>query len=145
MRIATIYGSLDQPAPAIDMAKAAGANTIRITDFLSYGINSTQAVELEMAWQRVDNVIDLAAKANMRVLRPFAAAQPPPDRGTEPYVRDWLPYLTKAATRVNTTTGVAFRDDPTIALVSIAGEVEPPHGDAKPSVPTTRQITQFFR
>ena len=146
MRIATIYGSLDDPGPAIDMAKAAGANTIRITDFLSYGINSAQAVELEAAWQRVDNVIDLAAKANMRLLLDLS-----PLRnlmlveGLNPYVRDWTPYLTKAATRINTITGVAYRDDPTIALVSMAGEVEPPHGDAKPSLPTTRQVTQFFR
>jgi hypothetical protein len=146
MRIATIYGSLADPSPAIEMAKAAGANTIRITDFLTYGTNSAEAVETESSWQRVDNVIDLAAKSGMRVLLDLSPLRNLLlDEGVNPYLPDWVPYLTKAATRVNTITGVAYRDDPTIALVSIAGEVEPPNGGATPRLPTTRQVTQFFR
>lgn len=146
MRIATIYGSLADPGPAIEMARASGANTIRITDFLTYGTNSAEAVASEQAWQRVDVVIDRAAQSGMRVLLDLSPLRNLLlDEGVNPYVRDWLPYLTKAATRVNTVTAVAYRDDPTIALVSIAGEVEPPNGGSTPRLPTTRQVTQFFR
>ena len=146
MRAATVYGSLGDPLPAIQMAAAAGANTIRVTDFLSFGATAAEAVTSESAWAQVDSVIALAAGADMHVLLDLSPLR---NRllveGRNPYVQDWSAYLTLAATRINTVTGVAYRDDPTIALVSIAGEPEPPHGGPKPTLPSTSQLTRFFR
>ncbi len=145
MKAVSIYGAMFDPGPAIAMAQEAGANTIRLTDFLQYGTPAQEAVASEEAWARVDAVIATSAAAGLRVLLDLSPYRNLlTDDGLNPYVVDWTAYLTTAAARVNTITGVAYRDDPTIALVSIAGEPLPPHGDPGPTVPTSRQLTDFF-
>ena len=45
-------------------------------------------------------------------------------RGLNPYTVDWVPFLTFVVSRVNTTSGIRYGDDRTIAMISFAGEVD---------------------
>ncbi|MDO8306971.1 MAG: cellulase family glycosylhydrolase [Actinomycetota bacterium] len=145
MRAASIYHSLASPGPAIDMAIAAGANTIRITDFLTDGLPADVAIHDEGTWALVDSAIAETAQHGLHVnldlssYRNLLAAQ-----GMNPYTHDWTQFLTIVATRINSVTGRAYRDDPAIALVSIAGEPAAPNGEPGPGVPTRRQLTAFY-
>jgi Tol biopolymer transport system component len=66
---------------------------------------------------------------------------------TDPYSPDdsasWDSFLQFVATRVNTVTGVEYRSDPTIAIVSFAGEPNPPNS-GEPLKPTTQELTDFY-
>jgi probable HAF family extracellular repeat protein len=66
---------------------------------------------------------------------------------TDPYspaqTTAWSDFLGFVANRVNTVTGVAYRDDPTIAIVSFAGEPNPPNS-AEPLRPGTQELTDFY-
>jgi CSLREA domain-containing protein/uncharacterized repeat protein (TIGR01451 family) len=55
----------------------------------------------------------------------------------------WQSFLQFVATRVNTVTGVEYRSDPTIAIVSFAGEPNPPNS-GEPLKPTTQELTDFY-
>ncbi|NHC13434.1 glycoside hydrolase 5 family protein [Motilibacter deserti] len=144
MRAGSIYGMLDRPSEATSLAVAAGLNTIRVTDFLE-GTSADAAVADERWWMRVDKIVAAAQQASLRVLldlstyRNLLAKQ-----GINPYTKDWGPLLAKVATRVNTVTKVKYADDPTIAMLALAGEAEPPKGSPAPTVPTTAQLTGFF-
>ncbi len=65
----------------------------------------------------------------------------------DPYSTDranaWSNFLTWVATRTNTVTGVEYRNDPTIAIVSFAGEPNPPNSQ-EPLRPTTQELTNFY-
>jgi CSLREA domain-containing protein len=70
-----------------------------------------------------------------------------PGMSTDPYSLDaapaWATFLEFVATRVNTVTGVEYREDPTIALVAFAGEPHPPDsGEALK--PGTQELTDFY-
>ena len=56
---------------------------------------------------------------------------------------EWDTFLGWVATRTNTVTGVQYRDDPTIAIVSFAGEPNPPNS-GEPLKPTTTELTDFY-
>ena len=55
--------------------------------------------------------------------------------------RDWMAFV---ANRVNTVTGVRYRDDPTIAIVSIAGEPGPPNSEECGMAASTQELTDFY-
>ncbi len=55
----------------------------------------------------------------------------------------WDTFLQFVATRVNTVTGVEYRADPTIAIVSFAGEPNAPNS-GEPLKPTTQELTDFY-
>ena len=46
---------------------------------------------------------------------------------------------------MNTVTGVAYKNDPTIALVGFAGEVDAINGNTDPRSPTTTQLNAFYQ
>lgn len=65
--------------------------------------------------------------------------------GLNPYTHDWGPFIQFAANRRNTVTGARYGDDPTIALIAFAGEVEPINTPDNRLGVTTTQVTTFFR
>ncbi|NHC44727.1 cellulase family glycosylhydrolase [Motilibacter aurantiacus] len=144
MRAGSVYGMLDRPVEAAGLAVAAGLNTIRVTDFLE-GTAADAAAAEERWWLRVDRLVAAARQAGLRVLldlsvyRNLLARQ-----GVNPYTKDWGQLLRTVARRTNTVTRVRYADDPTIALIALAGEAEPPKGSPAPTVPTTAQLTAFF-
>jgi virginiamycin B lyase len=66
---------------------------------------------------------------------------------TNPYspakAGEWDSFLDFVATRTNTETGLEYRLDPTIAIVSFAGEPNPPNS-GEPLKPTTQELTDFY-
>jgi streptogramin lyase len=66
---------------------------------------------------------------------------------TNPYSNaragEWDSFLEFVATRTNTETGLEYRLDPTIAIVSFAGEPNPPNS-GEPLKPTTQELTDFY-
>lgn len=70
-----------------------------------------------------------------------------PSSCTDPYSAAdstaWQSFLAFVATRLNSVTGVAYKNDPTIAIVSFAGEPNPPNS-GEPLKPTTQELTDFY-
>lgn len=70
-----------------------------------------------------------------------------PAQCTNPYSTDqvsaWDQFLSWVATRTNSVTGIQYRYDPTIAIVSFAGEPEPPNSQ-EPLRPGTQELTDFY-
>ena len=58
---------------------------------------------------------------------------------------DWLPFLSFVVSRVNTTSGIRYGDDRTIAMVGFAGEVDGIKGGDNTYGLTTDQLTVFYR
>ena len=64
----------------------------------------------------------------------------------KPTTVDWDRYLRFIADRRNTITRILYKNDPTIAMVELFGEIPTPHdGSDKGAAGTTYQITSFFR
>jgi hypothetical protein len=131
---ATIYNpgvvpyrsGLKDPADTIALARDAHLNTIRITDFLDVNGSPSTAPYDPARWRLVDGVIAAARSAGMHVdlgLADYRAMLW--NNCIDPYTADWSSFLSFVADRVNTVDGSVYRDDPTLALVSIAGEPEP--------------------
>ncbi len=132
----------DDPAGTARSAVDAGLNLVRVVDFLDTGGDPGRAPYDAVRWTGVDRVIAAAAAAGLKVELDLSTYRNLlKQRGLNPYSADWGPFVRWVATRRNTATGVRYRDDPTIALVAFAGEVEPP--SAKNSW-TTAQVTGFF-
>lgn len=140
---ASMVGGLEDPAAVMKRAKAAGLNAVRVTNWLHEEAGSDP--RQESRWVLVDQTLAAAHAANLRVIldlstyRNFLF-----NSGKNPYAQDWGPMLSWVANRRNTLTGTRYGDDPTIALVVFAGEVEGINGNADPRTPTTAQLTEFF-
>ena len=142
----TVYNGLADPQSAVAQVSALGLNTVRITDFLDVNGDPATAPFDETAWRAVDRLIAAAADAGVHVELDFSTYRNLLKRaGGNPYTVDWLPFLRFAADRVNTATGVRYADDPTIALVSFAGEVDGITGGDNTYGLTTAGLTGFYR
>jgi hypothetical protein len=161
---ATIYNpgvvpyrsGLKDPADTITLAREAHLNTIRITDFLDVNGSPDTAPYDPARWRLVDGVIAAARSAGMHVdlgLADYRAVLW--NNCVDPYTADWSKFLGFVADRVNTVDGSVYRDDPTLALVSIAGEPKPANkpyaftasATGKPCTLTysTADLTAFYR
>ena len=87
----------------------------------------------ESVWQRVDLLLDVARRENIKVILDFSTltyetgrfAQPPFDV-TDPANFDRLkPIYQRIPRRINSINGRAYKDDPTILGYSILGEIVP--------------------
>jgi mannan endo-1,4-beta-mannosidase len=146
---------LKDPTDTIALAKQAHLNTIRITDFLDKKGDPQRAPYDENVWQRVDSMISAAGRAGLRIdlsLADFRAVLW--NNCANPYTADWTRFVTFVANRVNTVTGQTYKNDPTIAFVSIAGEPLPvgshpfsakATGQACTITYTTTDLTNFYR
>ncbi len=142
LKMASVYAIGGHRATDISLARQGGLNTIRLVDMLDESGPVSGAYD-EAAWDQVDADIAAAHAAGLHVELDLSSYRNLlQHNGIDPYTRDWEPFLTFVADRVNTVTGVRYADDPTIALVAFAGEVAAP-GDGKPDSAAT-PIYDFF-
>jgi endo-1,4-beta-mannosidase len=143
---ASAYRGLADPLATVRRVQDAGLNTLRIVNFLDeeHGQPATAPFD-ESSWQQVDRLIATAAAAHLRVILDLSTYRNLLlHAGVNPYTTDWGPVVDFVTSRRNTVTGVRYRDDPTIALISLAGEVEPfEHSDTDVGVERAH-ITTFF-
>jgi hypothetical protein len=138
-------GGLDDPDARSTLAVAAGLNTLRIVDFLDVKGAPATAPYDSARWQRVDRVIASAGAHGLHVILDLSTYRNLLwNAGLDPYTVDWRAFLQFVATRVNTVTGVRYANDPTIALMAFAGEVEPIDTPSNTRGITTSQVTDFF-
>jgi hypothetical protein len=125
-------------ASAVSLAKSLKLNTLRLTDWLSRTANPYDPA----AWANVDAIIAEAGRQSLRIeLNLSTYRNLLLHAGVNPYTADWTPFMRFVANRVNTVNRVRYGDDPTIALLSVAGEV-PALKDAKVSAD---QLVAFYR
>jgi hypothetical protein len=137
---------MDDPGTAMRRARDANLNTVRIVNFLDEHGSVGSAPYSEWHWARLDRVIAAASNAGLKVILDLSTYRNLlANAGRNPYAYDWHEFLRFAATRRNTVTGVRYADDATIALVAIAGEVEPINTPDNKLGVTTAQVTNFFR
>lgn len=142
---ASVLGGMDDAAATSAHARSAGLNTIRVVNFLDErGAPATAAYD-EWHWARLDRIIADASANDLKVILDLSTYRNMlANAGLNPYAEDWGPFVSFAANRRNTVTGVRYGDDPTIALVAIAGEVEPINTPDNRLGVTTSQVTEFF-
>lgn len=140
---ATAYSHYDDPEHEIALAKRAHVNVIELVEFdTEYHVLSDTMSEA--TWTRVDRFLAAAHEAGMHVILHFAEyGQSLAAAGITPTTVDWKPYLSFVANRVNTVTGVRYKDDPTIAMVQLYGEIDAPNFGV-PTAGTTAEMTAFF-
>jgi hypothetical protein len=145
-------GTLSQLA---QWAQDGGLNTLRIVNFFPEGSPSAPtdpevAPYDESSWRRVDGILAACRESGLRAildlsvyrncLHNWAYAH---GETTTPYSRDWSRFIRFVVTRKNTVNHQPYRSDSTIALVSFAGEPNPPHS-GEPLKPTTQELTGFY-
>ena len=142
---ATAYGAYGEPAGEIGLAESAGVNVLELVEF-DTAHHVLGDVESQATWERVDRFIAAAGSAHMHVVLNLSEyGQSLLAAGITPATADWGGYLRFIAQRRNTVTGVLYREDPTIAMVELYGEIDPPNAGPRPGVAgTTAQITAFF-
>lgn len=135
-----LYGA----AGNVASAPAAHVNTIRITNWLHEepGNNPYD----ESRWSIVDGILAQAQSSGMHAILDLSTYRNfLYNTGLNPYTQDWGTMVTFVANRVNTITHVAYKNDPTIAIVGFAGEVDGITGNSDPRSPTTWQLNTFYQ
>jgi hypothetical protein len=142
-----VFSGLDDPSATIALAAAANVNTVRVVNWL-YEFDPVNVAEFrERDWSRLDRFIATAQAGGLRVILDLSTFRNLLRfNGIEPYAYDWGPFLRFAAARVNTVTGVPYRDDPSIAMFALAGEAEPITGNSDPlKASSTAELTDFYK
>ena len=143
---ASVLSGLDDPASTSARARSAGINTLRIVNFLDERGAPAVAAFDEWHWARLDRMIADAGANGLKVILDLSTHRNMlANAGLNPYTHDWGPFVSFAANRRNSVTGVRYADDPTIALVAVAGEVEPINTPDNRIGVTTAQVTEFFQ
>lgn len=146
LSMASVYNGLATPAESVARVRALDLTTVRITDFLDTAGQPSSAPYDAAAWARVDALIAAAGEAGMHVWLDLSTYRNLlKQSGTNPYTADWTPFLAFVVNRINTVTGVRYGDDPTIAVVGFAGEVDGINGGDNTYRLTTGQLTDFYR
>ena len=145
---------IKDPKGTIALAREAHLNTIRVTNYLNVDGNPSTAPYRRSAWREVDAMIAAAGAAGMHVdLGLSDYREMLWNRCVDPYSANWSTFLSFVANRVNTVTHVVYKDDPTIAFVSLAGEPLPvgTHQYTSPATGrpctvtySTSQLTAFY-
>jgi mannan endo-1,4-beta-mannosidase len=142
---ATIYSGFDDPVGRTKLAQEAGLNVLRLVNFIDPPEEGADAFS-ETQWARLDRMISVSESAGLKVILDLSDYRNLlVGASINPYTTDWEPFLRFVANRRNTVTGVLYRDEPTIALISFAGEVEPINSPKNSLGVTTEQVTSFFR
>ena len=133
------------------LAIQARLNTVRLVNYLDErGLNSSAPYD-DTSWRRVDAALDSLRSNGLRAildlstyrnhLQNFALNN---SSTVTPYSADWSQFIRFVATRMNTVNKLRYKNDPTIAIVSFAGEPNPPNS-GEPLKPTTQELTDFYR
>jgi hypothetical protein len=142
---ASDLGGLDDPDARASLSVAARLNTLRVVNFLDEHGSVGGAPYDAARWARVDAAIAAAGSAGLHVVLDLSTYRNLlRNAGLNPYTYDWGPFVAFVTQRSNTVSGMRYADDPTIALVSVAGEVEPLHTPANALGITTQEVTSFF-
>jgi hypothetical protein len=142
---ATGYGTYGSAAAEISLAQAGNVNVLELVEFdTQYHVLSD--TESEATWTRVDSFIAAARASGLHVILNLSEyGQSLQAAGQTPTTTDWAPYLSFIANRTNTATGVVYKNDPTIAMVELFGEIDAPNYSIHPGTEgTTAQMTAFF-
>ena len=141
MDAASFYQSSPQagisnPDGTVALARSLALNTVRIINFYATGSsNRTAGIAINYQsgpfsaaiWDKVDVLIAKAQAAGLHIDLSLADYRNIlQNSGINPYTYDWSPFIDFVANRVNTVTGVVYKDDPTIAYMAITGEPFPP-------------------
>jgi aryl-phospho-beta-D-glucosidase BglC (GH1 family) len=145
---ATAYGTYSDPATEVALAHQANINVLEIVEFETqyHTLSDTMSAA---TWQRVDAFIATARQGGLHVILNLSSyGQSLQAANQTPTTTDWNNYLSFIANRVNTVTGVRYRDDPTIAMVEIFGEICYP-GESDGTCPagttgTTSDMQNFY-
>jgi mannan endo-1,4-beta-mannosidase len=134
----------------LDLAAQAGLNTIRIVNFIDEQGDPAVAPYRESDWRRVDRIIDELRKRDMKAILDLSTFRNCLQNwgvahgGTvTPYSQDWSPFVDFVLRCRNTVDHRPYSSDPAIAMVSFAGEPNPP-GSGEPLRPTTAELTSFY-
>jgi hypothetical protein len=149
-------GGTEPITDLVGLAQVAQLNTVRIVNFLNEGSTSNPSDPNvtpfdPAAWARVDALLAALGAAGMNAILDLSTYRNllqnhliATNRTTTPYSVDWGRFVRFVSTRRNTINKRAYVLDPTIALVSIAGEPNPPNSN-EPLKPTTDELTAFYR
>ena len=139
---ATAYGQYTNPAGEVALAKSEGINVLELSEFDSeYQV--LPDTESSATWDTVDAFVAAAGAAGMHVIFNLSEyGQSLQNAGYTPTAVDWGPYLSFIANRVNTVTGVVYKDDPTMAMIELWGEIPAPNYPDRAG--TTAQLTSWF-
>ena len=146
LSMGTVYHGLNSPEDSVARARALGLDAIRVTDFLDTSGPAASAPYDPQVWSRVDALVAAAGRAGLHVWLDLSTYRNLLEQaGFNPYTTDWTPFLRFVANRTNTRTNVHYADDPTIAVVGFAGEVDGINGGDNTYGLTTAELTAFFR
>ncbi|MDP9255967.1 MAG: hypothetical protein M3Q31_05355 [Actinomycetota bacterium] len=150
------YGTLNPGAQGtiggtIQLALQAKLNSIRLVEWFDERGLTADAPYEGASWIRLDTILaamrtaGLKANLDLSCYRNHLQNYTLNHGGTTtPYSQDWSAFIRFAARRVNTVNGIPYRNDPTIAIVSFAGEPNPPNS-GEPLKPTTDELTSFYK
>lgn len=150
---ASVYNGYDDIETRIRLARAEGLNTLRLINYddprpvpPSTFIPDPSTFFDPSYWTRVDRDIAAISAAGLKAIldlsdyRDFLQWL-----HINPYTVDWAPFLKFVATRTNTVTRVRYADDPTIALVTFAGEPVAINSSANTLHVSTQEQVDFYR
>lgn len=114
---------MENPDGTISLATEAHLNTIRLVNYVhDSGDPDTEFFD-ETRWRRVDAMIAAASKAGFKIDLDLADYRNLLwEDCVNPYTANWSHAIDYVAHRRNTVTGAIYAADPTLAMVSIAGE-----------------------
>ena len=122
----TAQAGIDNPTGAISLAQSQHLNTIRLVDFLSHNKDPASAPFDPAAWAKVDTFVADVEAANIKVLLDLSDYKAELwNSCSDPYAANWARYLTFVAHRVNSVTGIPYKKDPGIVMVTFTGEPLP--------------------
>ena len=129
---------------------AGGLNTVRLVNFLDErGLDSAAPYD-ETRWSKVDAALDSLKTNGLKAILDLSTYRNHLQNlalnagsTTTPYSQNWKPFIRFAAGRTNTVNGMKYKSDPTVAIVSFAGEPNAPNS-GEPLKPTTQELTDFY-
>ncbi|HSX00371.1 MAG TPA: hypothetical protein VLH38_05020 [Patescibacteria group bacterium] len=143
---ATTYAQLDDPTKEVALAKSVGINTLELVNF-DKNDQDPNSITAEDTWTRLDAFIAETKAQGLHIVLNLSGYNHALKKASKnPTTTDWQPFLQSIADRTNTKTGVKYKDDPTIAMIELVGEIDAPNYDGNAAKwGTTAQTTEFFK